>query len=200
VPTTPVYGIPYPSLADPPNGPAQLQALATEVETEFVRVDAAATTLGGRVTTLENNLANVPLAYLVQTTVQSIPSAVFTAIQFNTEPLDTAGGHDNVTNNTRYTCKKAGKYLLGGGVATASAAGFRAVRWSTNGTSIAGSQMDTNPQTGAEWPCPARAIIVTLALNDYVELELYQDIGGGALNTGVSNDTRSSMTVVFLSV
>lgn len=200
MPTTPIYGIPYPSLSDPPNGPAQFQALALEVETELVRVDSAATTLGNRVTTLENNLANIPVAHLIQTSAQSIPSAVFTAIQYNTETLDTAGGHDNVTNNTRYTCQKVGKYLLMGGVATASAAGFRATRWALNGTSIAGSQMDTNPQTGAEWPCTVRPIVVTLAINDFVELQLYQDIGGGSLNTAVSNDTRSSMSVVFLSV
>lgn len=198
--TTPIYGIPYPVLGDAPNGPAQLQALALEVENELVRVDAAAATLGGRVTTLETNLANIPIAHLVQTSAQSIPSAVFTSIQFNTETIDTAGGHDNVTNNTRYTCQKVGRYLLSGGVATVSAAGFRATRWALNGTAIAGSQFDTNPQTGAEWPCGVRSIVVTLAVNDFVEVQLYQDTGGPALNTGVGNDTRSSMSVVFLSV
>lgn len=40
MPSTPTYGIPYPSLSDPPNGPAQMQALALEVETEITRVDA----------------------------------------------------------------------------------------------------------------------------------------------------------------
>lgn len=40
MPSTPVYGIPYPSLSDPPNGPAQMQALALEVENELTRVDS----------------------------------------------------------------------------------------------------------------------------------------------------------------
>lgn len=45
--TTPVYGIPYPVLGDAPNGPSQMQALALEVETELVRVDAAISTING---------------------------------------------------------------------------------------------------------------------------------------------------------
>ncbi len=42
MPSTPTYGLPYPALSDPPNGPAQIQALAEEVETELTRIDATA--------------------------------------------------------------------------------------------------------------------------------------------------------------
>lgn len=38
--TTPTYGIPYPESTDAPNGPAQMQALALEVEAELTRIDA----------------------------------------------------------------------------------------------------------------------------------------------------------------
>lgn len=44
---TPVYGIPYPVAGDAPNGPTQMQALALEVETELVRVDAAIASING---------------------------------------------------------------------------------------------------------------------------------------------------------
>lgn len=37
--STPIYGLPYPSLSDPPNGPAQFQALAEAVEAELDRID-----------------------------------------------------------------------------------------------------------------------------------------------------------------
>lgn len=40
MPSTPTYGLPYPSLSDSPNGPAQFQALANEVEVELTRIDA----------------------------------------------------------------------------------------------------------------------------------------------------------------
>jgi hypothetical protein len=39
MPSTPIYGLPYPSLSDPPNGPAQFQALAEAVEAELDRID-----------------------------------------------------------------------------------------------------------------------------------------------------------------
>jgi len=200
MPLTPVYGIPYPSLSDPPNGPAQMGALATEVENELIRVDATAASQGARITTLETNVTAPPLAVLRQTVAQSIPHATQTAIQFNAEDLDTAGGHDNVTNNTRYTAQKAGKYLLGGAVNTVSATGFRGVVWFKNGSAVPGSQIDSAPVAGSEWPVAARTIIVTLAVSDFVELRLFQDTGGGALNTGVSSDVQSTMTVAFLSV
>lgn len=47
MPTTPVYGIPYPALSDAPNGPSQIQAAALEVETELVRIDAAVAAING---------------------------------------------------------------------------------------------------------------------------------------------------------
>ena len=42
VATTTVYGLPYPETTDPPNGPAQMQDLAEEVEVELVRIDGFA--------------------------------------------------------------------------------------------------------------------------------------------------------------
>lgn len=39
MPSTPIYGLPYPSLSDSPNGPAQFQALAEAIETELDRID-----------------------------------------------------------------------------------------------------------------------------------------------------------------
>lgn len=55
MPVTPTYNFPYPALSDPPNGPSQVQGLATGVETELVRIDNAALSVGNRVTTLENS-------------------------------------------------------------------------------------------------------------------------------------------------
>lgn len=40
MPTTPIYGLPYPSLSDPPNGAAQIQALAEAIEVELQRLDS----------------------------------------------------------------------------------------------------------------------------------------------------------------
>lgn len=42
MPATPVYAFPYPSVTDAPNGPSQIQSLATAVESKFITVDATA--------------------------------------------------------------------------------------------------------------------------------------------------------------
>lgn len=39
MPSTPVYGIPYPADADPPDGPGQMQALAEAVETALAAIE-----------------------------------------------------------------------------------------------------------------------------------------------------------------
>lgn len=43
--TTPIYAFPYPSLSDPPNGAAQVQALATALENKIVTMDSALTAI-----------------------------------------------------------------------------------------------------------------------------------------------------------
>ena len=43
--STAVYGLPYPTLTDAPNGPAQFQALAEKVEAELSRIDNLVTVL-----------------------------------------------------------------------------------------------------------------------------------------------------------
>ncbi len=151
-------------------------------------------------TIIERNLAcwGPPVAFLRQTVAQTgIAQGVFTSVTFNAEDHDNANGHDTATNNSRYTCKLAGKYEFAGGGCFASGAGFRATRWAKNGVSVAGSQLDHTAVTGGEWPIPARTIQLTLAVNDYVEIQIFHDVGAG-LSTGVSNDTQSSMSVKYL--
>lgn len=45
MPTTPTYGLPYPALTDPPDGPSQFEGLASAVEAELERIDADVATL-----------------------------------------------------------------------------------------------------------------------------------------------------------
>jgi hypothetical protein len=54
--TTPTYGLPFPELTDAPNGAAQIEALATGVETELVRIDADVATAEADITTLEGQI------------------------------------------------------------------------------------------------------------------------------------------------
>lgn len=147
-------------------------------------------------------------AQLRQTAAHSLANAVYTSIQFQNEDSDTANGHDTVTNNTRYTAQVAGTYEFDGAVVFASStAGQRAVRWRKNGatTALDASQTSCNPVTdpAAVTTLAARGIQIALAVNDYVELQAYQNTGG-ALNTfsgttgAFNNEAQSSMSVKYL--
>lgn len=147
-------------------------------------------------------LQSPPIAELRQTTAQSIPNAAYTPLQFNAEDVDSAGGHDNVTNNTRYTAVYAGWYQVSGGSGSVpNATGRRITALAVNGAVANGSQISPN-NTGAasDTNVPTRTKLVFLNVGDYVELWLYQD-SGGALNTNsaVAGVTQSSMTVKWVS-
>lgn len=110
----------------------------------------------------------------------SILHAVETALTFNSERSDTDLIHDTVTNSSRLTCKTAGRYLMTGHVwFAANSSGRRAVYVRLNGTTIIGRTMVPTAAAGGV------ALTVTatyeLAVNDYLELIVYQD-SGVALN------------------
>jgi hypothetical protein len=64
--TTPVYAFPYPGVNDSPNGPSQVQALATAVENKIVLMDAVDVAYDARLDKLEGEHA-----YYKQTTAQT---------------------------------------------------------------------------------------------------------------------------------
>lgn len=57
-------------------------------------------------------LSGKPVASLTKTANQSIPNNTFTNITWNTELIDRDAGHDNSTNNSRYTAQTAGWYRV----------------------------------------------------------------------------------------
>jgi hypothetical protein len=148
-------------------------------------------------------LMTPPIARLVQTVAQSITSAVATSLTFDTETVDTnvsaTSQHDNVTNNSRFTAVYAGWYSCGGGSGwAANVTNRRGIRWAVNGTAINGSNALV-PATGTgTCQVPARREFVYLNVGDYVEAQGFQD-SGGALNTAVSTDQQSNMTVRWVS-
>lgn len=111
---------------------------------------------------------------------QSIANTSLTALALNSERWDTDTIHDNVTNNTRGTCKTAGKY-----------AGCANVRFDINGTGIRQVIVRLNGATdiasavvlppAASFCDIAVPFEYDLAVNDYLEVVVYQS-SGGALN------------------
>jgi len=108
---------------------------------------------------------------------QVIPNTTHTALAFNSERYDTDTIHDLVTNNSRLTCKTAGKYLIGGCISFENIDDTRIselyIRF--NGATIiahAFRAVGATANVGQLVSC-----IYDLAVNDYVELVAYHSAG-----------------------
>lgn len=144
---------------------------------------------------------NRPAAKLRQTVAQAIPNNSPTALTFNVEDLDSdpdgIGGHSTSSNTSRYTCRYPGWYRVGGGVSVANnGTGVRVLSWAVNGTHVAGSDVLAFAASGNSIRLSARADLIRLNEGDYLELRIYQS-SGGALNTAVTNDEQSTMSVTW---
>jgi hypothetical protein len=119
-----------------------------------------------------------PCARVSNTADQSIPHATLTALAFDTERFDTDGIHDTVTNNSRLTCKTAGKYQITAQVRWQSnATGYREIRIRLNGT----TQICIVRQGAHGLDMQVVTTLYDLGVDDYVEVMVYQN-SGGALN------------------
>lgn len=139
-----------------------------------------------------NYLLNPPVFIGVQTAAQSLVTATFTAITFDTETVDTYGGHSTVTNTSRYVAQVAGWYEV---VARAGFAGNATGRRMA-AVHVNGSQIRVNETDAVGSVAQSVEITETVFLNvgDYVETDGYQS-SGGALNTQTAANFTSTMTV-----
>lgn len=113
-------------------------------------------------------------------TTQEIPNIDFTALAFDSERYDTDNIHDPTTNNSRLTCKTAGKYVISAAVGFFhNATGIRRVHIWLNGSTPIGWQ-DIHSLSDTDHYCTV-STIWDMAVNDYVEVRVFQS-SGGALN------------------
>lgn len=120
---------------------------------------------------------------------QALASGAWASAALNSERFDTDTIHDTVTNNSRLTCKTAGKYLIGGCVGlTANATGWRGVRIYLNGTTVLVYSLV--PASSATYQFQINLVTLwSLAVNDYVELQVFQDSG---ISLNILNDSSDS--------
>lgn len=137
-----------------------------------------------------------PLALLRQTAAQAITTATYTSVLFDTEDLDRDAGHSTVTNTSRYTAQTAGWYWVAGiGTLVADASAVRNIRLAVNGTTLPASQV-TALGTASTAFGGAVARLVSLSVNDYVELQVQHNKGSN-LNTSVVAEAASQMSVMW---
>lgn len=78
-----------------------------------------------------------PCVRAYHSTTQAIANSSLTILNCNSELFDTDSNHDTVTNNSRLTCKTAGKYQITSIVAWPSnATGYRRLAIPLNGSTV----------------------------------------------------------------
>jgi len=146
-----------------------------------------------------NDVSYAPAVRVTHNTTQSITSAVETSLAFNTERFDQAGNaadtmHDNVTNNSRLTCRYAGVYQI-----TAH------VEWATTPTTSAYIRIRLNGATNIamngfsggtiDYRQMHVSTLYAMAVNDYVEVRVNQGSGAGVNINSTANYSPEFMMV-----
>lgn len=149
-----------------------------------------------------------PQAKAQRGTVLSVATGTLVAVPLDTELYDTDNIHDNVTNNTRLTCRTAGTYIVSAYAQfAANATGLRLAQLNVNGNLLTADRRNTVSTAGHPSELSLSAE-VQLAVGDYIELIVYHEAGvalnvaaGAALSmarvTNVPPSTGSGASVGF---
>jgi hypothetical protein len=128
-----------------------------------------------------NFLLAPPLAILLGPGTTSITNTTTTALPWTSETIDRDGGHDNTTNNTRYTCQTAGYYEMCAQVAWGSGTNkLRDTNIRTGGsTNVVSDEFDQTGVDGGNGVRPISRVMGTayLSVGTYAEVTVWQDDG-----------------------
>lgn len=130
---------------------------------------------------------NPPIALLYQSATQTFSNNTNAAVALDATAWDTASGHNNATNNTRYTAVYPGTYNVTGHVSwPQNATGARQLEIYKNGSVYnTGSQIFAGQSTN--WTAHETTVEVAMVVGDYVEMWVEQLSGGSlTLNSGTA--------------
>jgi hypothetical protein len=132
---------------------------------------------------------------------QTLANSTWTAVSFDEELYDTDNIHNVSTNNTRLTCKVAGKYIVTSQVVFAI--NTTGARYSTiclnGGMNYEGGIISAFPPMSGDSTWQRITTIMDLAINDYVEVFAIQFSGGNLdlLGNASGLSCRFSMSKIF---
>jgi len=144
-------------------------------------------------------ITSSPARYFVKayrSTAFSIASGSVTIIPLNAEEFDTHAQHDNTTNPSRLTCKKAGLYVITGTItfnATASSAWNMSIR-KNNTTDIV--RETTIASSGGVYV--TATVLIPLAENDYIEMQGWHGLGS-SVDLVVTNNYNVQLSMARIS-
>jgi hypothetical protein len=161
------------------------------VKQTWVDNNVANPTSAARMGVLETGIFDAhypPAVCVTHNASQSITTSTNTILAFNTERYDQASNvadtmHDTVTNNSRLTCRYAGVYHITGMIEWATnTTGERIVELFLNNTTVIARNRLAAGSVGSIVQSASRDY--SLAVNDFVEVRVFQS-SGGALNVTV---------------
>ncbi len=118
----------------------------------------------------------LPAVQVTKSVTQSIANSTVTTLTWDTENFDTDIMHDTVTNNSRLTARKAGKYVIFMNIVFSSSnTGGRQLLIRKNGTTQLWSNFFANTLGGQDQLLTAT--IADLAANDYIEGQVWHSAG-----------------------
>tara|TARA_R110002020_G_scaffold152949_3_gene332036 strand:- start:393 stop:1040 length:648 start_codon:yes stop_codon:yes gene_type:complete len=121
--------------------------------------------------------ANTATCSVVRTANQTISNTTWTLVAFTSETFDTDTMHDNTTNNSRITAKTAGYYWITSQVAwDSNATGGRTSRIREGGDTVISNW--TDDANGNRDIVQTNGVLWHLAVDEYVEVQVYQNSGG----------------------
>ncbi|WP_327088529.1 hypothetical protein OIE66_40475 [Nonomuraea sp. NBC_01738] len=136
-----------------------------------------------------NFLLNPPIFELTHSGSISPATSTNALMPFNGETIDRDNGHNTVTNNSRYTSQTAGYYMLTGGVGfTSNGTGKREMTLLVNG--VDEYYPSSIPGLAAGFTGMTSAGRVYLAVNDYAEVQVWQNSGGALATNSTKGGPR----------
>ncbi len=151
-----------------------------------------------QLTTAARFAQNPPLAVLYQTVAQTLTTGTPAPVTYDSEQVDSVGGHSTVTNTSRYTAQYTGYYFVHlNNLFVSNATGGRLAQVYKNGTALTTSftVIPAAPTFYAAMGIES-STWVQLNVGDYVEGFASQN-SGGDLDTYVAAGAGSSMEVFW---
>lgn len=140
-----------------------------------------------------------PIFSAIQITSQSIPNgATGAAITWDTEKIDSEGGHSTTTNPQLYTFQAAGTFLImTNGTFATNSTGVRSTKLMLNGTVIQGSQTTVPTSPSTQITVPAFAVVPAVA-GDTIAVQLTHTVAS-AINTYNGSDVCPTIAIIWVS-
>lgn len=184
MPSTPRYAFPYPAASDSPNGPVQIAALATQVETKLGIVDDQVTA---------NAIAKSAAFYA--TAAVSIPNATDTKIAFPTTDRSSSFITPSLAGNQNFTVNQSGIYDIAfSGRADVNAGSTWLCFLSLSSSSAGANRIIVGGGSGGVFPAFCFSGTAPLVAGTAYSVYLYNENGGAKFTNPEGKSFRVSFT------